>query len=181
MDITQVIAFFILLVVLITFGIMMKPDTVSQFVNYVWGGYGPRWGWRRWGWRRRPYWGWAPWRPRPIRQVIVYEGMEDGKDAEDVMSKDATFSPDLRKPYSLLNDFLDPVAYPAGIRCTNAEECYKNDFNRAIVSVGNFRQFTNNYKHDYPDSCTTGLPEANLAIYKERPFSIERKGLGCLD
>jgi len=44
--------------------------------------------------------------------------------------------------------------------CTmTAERCYNNNFYARIEKTGNYNQFTNNFKHAKPDSCSSPLTE----------------------
>ncbi len=53
----------------------------------------------------------------------------------------------------------------------NALSCYAKDYWRSHERTGNYRQETNNYKHDYPDSCSSGRGEFVLSFYKGRPLN----------
>ena len=53
----------------------------------------------------------------------------------------------------------------------NALSCYAKDFWRSHERTGNYSQKTNNYKHDYPDSCSSGRGEFVLSFYKGRPLN----------
>jgi hypothetical protein len=53
----------------------------------------------------------------------------------------------------------------------NAFSCYAKDFWRSHERTGNYAQQTNNYKHDYPDSCSSGRGEFVLSFYKGRPLN----------
>ena len=69
-----------------------------------------------------------------------------------------------RKPYNLLEQL--PAAPRGSISCLKASCCAETDFEWRTNLTGNFLQRTNNYKREFPDSCTAPLTELNLAFYK---------------
>lgn len=69
-----------------------------------------------------------------------------------------------RKPYNLLQNL--PPAPRGSISCLNAACCSETDFEWRTNQTGNFLQRTNNYKREFPDSCSAPLTELNLAFYK---------------
>jgi len=69
-----------------------------------------------------------------------------------------------RKPYNLLQNL--PPAPRGSISCLNAACCSETDFEQRTNQTGNFLQRTNNYKREFPDSCSAPLTELNLAFYK---------------
>jgi hypothetical protein len=69
-----------------------------------------------------------------------------------------------RKPYNLLEQL--PPAPRGSISCLTAACCAETDFEWRTNLTGNFLQRTNNYKREFPDSCTAPLTELNLAFYK---------------
>jgi hypothetical protein len=69
-----------------------------------------------------------------------------------------------RKPYNLLEQL--PPAPRGSISCLNAACCAETDFEWRTNQTGNFLQRTNNYKREFPDSCSAPLTELNLAFYK---------------
>jgi hypothetical protein len=69
-----------------------------------------------------------------------------------------------RKPYNLLEQL--PPAPRGSISCLNAACCSETDFEWRTNQTGNFLQRTNNYKREFPDSCSAPLTELNLAFYK---------------
>lgn len=68
-----------------------------------------------------------------------------------------------RKPYNLLEQL--PAAPRGSISCLNASCCSETDFEQRTSQTGNFLQRTNNYKREFPDSCSAPLTELNLAFY----------------
>ena len=71
-----------------------------------------------------------------------------------------------RQPYALLSDHLELAEgtppYPTAARC------YEGDFQRRLERTGNYRQMTNNYKRDVPDSCLQTPEEFIRAFYKSK-------------
>ena len=77
--------------------------------------------------------------------------------------------------YELLSDVLEATPN-SGISNTNARSCYATNFERELEKTGNFRQFTNNYQHGYPDSCSSPFSELVLPFYKSTGINIPSKG-----
>lgn len=69
-------------------------------------------------------------------------------------------------PYHLLSDEMPPPRAKESISCVNSRSCYATDFERAHDKTGNFAQVTNNYKRNYPDSCSAPYQELTLNYYK---------------
>lgn len=69
-----------------------------------------------------------------------------------------------REPYNLLKEL--PPAPRGSISCLTAACCAETDFEWRTNQTGNFLQRTNNYKREFPDSCSAPLTELNLAFYK---------------
>jgi len=74
-----------------------------------------------------------------------------------------------RKPYNLLQEL--PPAPRGSISCLTAGCCAETDFETRTNLTGNFLQRTNNYKREYPDSCSAPLTELNLAFYNNSVLS----------
>ena len=74
------------------------------------------------------------------------------------------------QPYHLLGDTMQPPRMKESLSCVNSRSCYANDFERMISKTGNFRQFTNNFKRGYPDSCSSPYQELVLNFYKADPM-----------
>lgn len=68
-----------------------------------------------------------------------------------------------RKPYNLLQQL--PPGPRGSISCLTAGCCAETDFEQRTNQTGNFLQRTNNYKREFPDSCSAPLTELNLAFY----------------
>ena len=74
------------------------------------------------------------------------------------------------QPYHLLNDEFQPPRDKESLSCVNSRSCYATDFEKVISKTGSFRQFTNNYKRGYPDSCSAPYQELVLNFYKADPI-----------
>ena len=70
-----------------------------------------------------------------------------------------------RQPYNLLNDIMAPSRDKKSL---SSRSCYATDFNRTMEKTGNFLQMTNNYKRNYPDSCSGWNQELTLNFYKAK-------------
>jgi len=82
------------------------------------------------------------------------------------------------QPYHLLSDMLSPPRTKESISCVDSRSCYAVDFNRMVSKTGNYRQFTNNYKRNYPDSCSSPYQELVLNFYKADPMAIPANNTG---
>ena len=69
-------------------------------------------------------------------------------------------------PYHLLGDMMAPPSDKEALATTNSRSCYAADFEQTVNKTGNFRQTTNNYKRNYPDSCTGLNQELTMNFYK---------------
>ncbi len=84
----------------------------------------------------------------------------------------------LRTPYHLLGDEMGPPREKESISCVNSRSCYATNFERMVDKVSNYRQFTNNFKRGYPDSCSAPYQELVLNFYKADPMSIPKNNTG---
>jgi len=75
----------------------------------------------------------------------------------------------LSQPYHLLRGVL-PDATRDKTSGLSAQRCFETDFNRRIEKTGNYKQLTNNYKRETPDSCTAPLTELVTSFYKVVPL-----------
>jgi hypothetical protein len=82
------------------------------------------------------------------------------------------------QPYHLLNDEMSPPRVNETISCVNSRSCYASDFQRMVDKTGNYRQMTNNYKRNYPDSCSAPHQELVLNFYKTDPMPIPQNNTG---
>ena len=84
-------------------------------------------------------------------------------------------SPELeapRKPYALLDR---PLAEKPLV--LTAQGCHTADFLTRLEKTGNFRQMTNNYRRDDPDSCSGWTEELTLSPYERKPLPFG----GCVN
>ena len=70
---------------------------------------------------------------------------------------------DPRKPYALLEHL--PTLNPMGPSQVNSQTCRTIDFARNL-EISNYGQMTNNYRHEFPDSCSAPFQETVLSLYK---------------
>jgi hypothetical protein len=71
-------------------------------------------------------------------------------------------------PYVLLDGVL-PVKNQPGIGPTS-ERCFEGDFQGRLEMTANYRQMTNNYKRETPDSCSQPLHDLTLTFYEVEPL-----------
>ena len=67
-------------------------------------------------------------------------------------------------PYHLLSDVMQ--SDKDVLAKTTSKSCYDADFEPTVSKVGNYRQTTNNYKRNYPDSCSGWNQELTANFYK---------------
>ena len=77
-----------------------------------------------------------------------------------------------QQPYHLLSDIMGIPHTKETVSCVNSRSCYATDFSRMLEKTGTFRQLTNNYKRNYPDSCTAPIQELVLNFYKNDAMAI---------
>jgi hypothetical protein len=82
------------------------------------------------------------------------------------------------QPYHLLSDEMSPPRLKETISCVNSRSCYATDFQRMVDKTGNYRQMTNNYKRNYPDSCSAPYQELVLNFYEADPMAIPKNNTG---
>lgn len=78
-------------------------------------------------------------------------------------------------PYHLLGDRLPPAIEEqekGALSCVTSRSCYATDAEALLSRVGNYRQMTNQYKREYPDSCSAPRQELVLGFYKAMPLSV---------
>ena len=108
-------------------------------------------------------------RPMP---AIGREAFKNGGDATGYDPLSGPSGPAPRKvnsgePWTLLEK-LRPTDQAVPHYGENALSCYAKDFWRGHERTGNYRQETNNYKQDYPDSCSSGRGEFVLSFYERK-------------
>jgi hypothetical protein len=76
---------------------------------------------------------------------------------------------DPRKPYALLDLPLLRTNSPSQV---NSQNCRSIDFTR-FLEKSNYGQMTNNFKHEYPDSCSAPFQELVLGVYKPEILQLK--------
>lgn len=153
--------------------------TKSNFVNYV-AHYAPK---SQKGWYNRP-----GWERFGFPYYSFWENFENSNNNSDKTHKNTneTFVSDSagpadiynKNPYHLLSDEFAPPRINETISCVNSRSCYATDFQRMVDKTGNYRQLTNNYKRNYPDSCSAPYQELVLNFYKTEPVPIPKMNTG---
>jgi len=184
---------FILVILLIAFlkTISMKE---TSFINYV-APFAPKshknW-WRRDGWARFGYPYYSYWEnfenlnDKPAPFIVNSEDSSLLSKQAESESPVMEFAPDTpgpadlynNQPYHLLGDEMAAPRDKESISCVNSRSCYATDFQRMVDKTGNFRQMTNNYKRNYPDSCSAPYQELVLNFYKADPMSVPQNNTG---
>ena len=72
---------------------------------------------------------------------------------------------DPHQPYHLLGDIMEPSLDKKSV---SSRSCYATDFVQTMEKTGNFRQMTNNYKRNYPDSCSGWNQDLTLNFYQAK-------------
>ena len=81
----------------------------------------------------------------------------------------AEYNSDRKKPYKSY-DLLNGGKYePRVASGPTAERCYKTNWSRELELSGSYAQRTNNYKHNYPDSCSSWNHDLVLDFYEPHP------------
>jgi hypothetical protein len=184
-------------ITLIIIGIVITMSLdKSNFINYV-AHYAPKsqknW-WKRAGWERFGYPTYSFWsegyenlNDRPAE--ISTESEEQARLLTRKVGNEGAvmeFPPDSpgpanlynNQPYHLLGDEMEPPRVKETISCVNSRSCYATDFQRMVDKTGNYRQWTNNYKRNYPDSCSAPYQELVLNFYKTDPMPIPQNNTG---
>jgi len=184
---------YILFIFVILLLVLFLTKTQSNFANYV-AYYAPKsqenW-WKRDGWQRFGYPYYTFWegfenlndRPANVASEDLESLLKQAKTSESPVLDYPPDSPgpaDLynNQPYHLLSDELSPPRVKETISCVNSRSCYATDFERMVSKTGNYRQFTNNYKRGYPDSCSAPYQELVLNFYKADSIPIPKNNTG---
>jgi hypothetical protein len=169
------IIFFIVIIGLV----VLLSTRKSAFVNYI-ARYAPasqeKW-WERMNWERFGYPMYSYWEsfanPSPLGNDTTESPIM--KYRPDTPSPVQLYN---NQPYHLLEDSMEPPRTTESISCVNSRSCYATNFERLIDKTGNFRQMTNNYKRNYPDSCSGWQQELTLNFYKASPFEAPANHTG---
>ena len=120
----------------------------------------------------RDYYGANPiLRPRLEVKEPFQSGPADSGELTPGVSPGAAELEEPRKPYALLDR---PLAKKPLV--LTAQGCHTVDFLTRLEKTGNFRQMTNNYRRDDPDSCSGWTEELNLSPYERKPLPFA----GCI-
>jgi|694.fasta_scaffold49800_5 hypothetical protein len=183
------------IVVLIIAGLIYMSMSQSTFVNYV-APYAPKsqknWferpGWQRFGFPYYSFWeNFENQNDRPAEisaeseeQTALLTRKLGDEGAVMEFPPDSPGPADLynNQPYHLLSDEMAPPRTNESISCVNSRSCYATDFQRMVDKTGNYRQMTNNYKRNYPDSCSAPYQELVLNFYKADPMPIPQNNTG---
>ena len=74
---------------------------------------------------------------------------------------------DTDSSYKLLADTIRP-SDKTGLTTMGSEKCYNTNYQSKIELVGNLAQRTNNYRHQYPDTCAGTRQEMILGFYEPK-------------
>ena len=74
---------------------------------------------------------------------------------------------DTESSYKLLADTIRP-SDKTGLTTIGSEQCYNTNYQSKIELVGNLTQRTNNYRHQYPDTCAGTRQEFVLGFYEPK-------------
>ena len=167
----------VILGVLLTFNVSGFKNYVAPYANSGQKGWWNRNGWARFGYPAYSYWETfqnpaTTGKPGAIGGPAIITPNKIKTPADKILS----YPPDtpspanlsLREPYHLLGDELQAPSGKEAISRINSRSCYATDFVKDIEKVSNYRQFTNNYKHNYPDSCSAPTQELVLNFYETK-------------
>ena len=76
---------------------------------------------------------------------------------------------EVTQPFSLLEGVLPLKDIQTG-GLLNSKTCYESDFQNRLEKTGNFKQLTNNYKRNDPESCSSPFQEFVTAYYDVKPL-----------
>jgi len=79
------------------------------------------------------------------------------------------------KSYDLLPGGLPEPRIASG---PTAAQCYEKDWSRGLELGGSYAQRTNNYRQNYPDSCSAPNHDLVLDFYKPKPTQGARVWIG---
>ena len=80
--------------------------------------------------------------------------------------KPAPVNKDSHTPFHLLEDVMAPPRDKEALSCVTSRSCYATDFDAQQSKLGNYRQWTNQYKRGTPDNCSAPRQELVLNFYK---------------
>jgi len=94
-----------------------------------------------------------------LKAKEAFENQELKPDVYDISNAD--------KPYVLLGDTLKTKNC---LGMLDAKRCYMGSFQSRIEKTGNYRQLTNNYKHEDVESCSAPFTEVVNSFYDVKPL-----------
>ena len=161
----------VVLFLISTFTVLYKDkDLFSNFAIPLPSRWWERSDWRRFGYSDDSYLeGFENKNDRPFpldeSSSVIFEYPPDTPSPADLYNT---------QPYHLLSDKFAQPNTTESLSHVNSRSCYATDFNQSISKIGNFRQLTNNYKRDYPDSCSAPNQELVLNFYKTDGITIPK-------
>jgi hypothetical protein len=111
------------------------------------------------------------WLPSP--EVLTKSNGAEEK--QRVMDGAAPYEAGIGKPFKSYDLLPKGKPEPRVAGGPTAQRCYNQDFANTLMPGGTYRQFTNNFIHGYPDSCSAPYHELILNFYKNPVFSKEEK------
>lgn len=162
----------ILMIVLVIVALTANKDA---FINYV-AKYAPasqdKW-WERPNAQRYGYPAFSYWEafenPAPLTKndsdSPLYDYALNGPSPTDVNHS---------QPYHLLGDVIPPPSEVEKLSKTNSQTCHESDFEQATSKLGTYRQTTNNYKRNYPDSCSGWNQELTMNFYRPTETPLKK-------
>jgi hypothetical protein len=81
----------------------------------------------------------------------------------------ASYEGGLSKPYKSYDLLENGKPEPRIANGPTSQQCYEVDWSRGLEPGGSYAQRTNNYKQNYPDSCSAPNHDLVLDFYKPNP------------
>jgi hypothetical protein len=103
------------------------------------------------------------WLPSP--EVLTKSNGAEEK--QRVMDNAAPYEAGIGKPYKSYDLLPNGKPEPRVAIGPTAQRCYEVDWANTLQPGGTYRQFTNNFIHGYPDSCSAPNHDLILDFYKE--------------
>jgi len=104
------------------------------------------------------------WLPSP--EVVTKPSVGD---CPGTLMNAASYESSMSKPYKSYDLLSGGKQEPRIALGPTAEQCYNVDWSRGLELSGSYAQRTNNYKQNYPDSCTAPNHDLVLDFYKTNP------------
>jgi len=171
-----------ILVAIVTAIVYMNKARIEHFMTYV---FVPRFRQWRAGGRIR-------YKPVYTTYLEDFQNQKDQQAAVEEAEEEEVYDyrPDtpahadlnINKTYTLLQDVpnVTPLPAPGSIGCVNSQTCYESEFSHLLEQGGNYRQTTNNFKHENPESCTAWHQELVGDFYKTPGLSISSAPARCI-